>query len=427
MANNLNVEVIIKDQSVFKKKALIGYVKDELMRKTVLRIGSQITVFELEALQENVEVIFICELGRQHISELSGDGSTVNVSDVDLCIHIYRLNREGAIPDSIGCDDTETTAATHYMLPATSLHGLWESLIFDSNIKTDLLQYARSMLYLSKCGVNSQLISCNRVVLLHGPPGTGKTSLCKALAQKISVRMADIYPQAVLVEINSHGLFSKFFSESGKLVSRLFSKFAEMALDLRTLVFILVDEVESLAHSRASFTGNEPSDSIRVVNALLTHLDMLKEHCNVMILTTSNITGAIDIAFVDRADIKAFIPQPSPFAIYSIYHSCLQELLRVGIIIGTCPDIINDKKKFLDVQSETSNHIGIGNTEISLIELARESEGLTGRSLRKVPLRVLSTQLVPEKVVRIEEFITAMLTVVKQMKSEQNEINKNVK
>ena len=50
-----------------------------------------------------------------------------------------------------------------------------------------------------------------------------------------------------------------------------------------------------------------------------------------MILTTSNITGAIDIAFVDRADIRAFIPQPSSYAIYSIYHSCLQELLRVCI------------------------------------------------------------------------------------------------
>ena len=50
-----------------------------------------------------------------------------------------------------------------------------------------------------------------------------------------------------------------------------------MASDPRTLVFILVDEVESLAHSRASFSGNEPSDAIRVVNALLTHLDMLKE------------------------------------------------------------------------------------------------------------------------------------------------------
>ena len=71
--------------------------------------------------------------------------------------------------------------------------------------------------------------------------------------------------------------------------------------------------------------GSEPSDAIRVVNALLTQIDQIKryltpspvcsEHlgnqtslftvrcANVIILTTSNITGAIDLAFVDRLDL----------------------------------------------------------------------------------------------------------------------------
>jgi hypothetical protein len=40
------------------------------------------------------------------------------------------------------------------------------------------------------------------------------------------------------------------------------------------------------------------------VNALLTQLDRLRRHPNALVLTTSNITGAIDLAFVDRADIK---------------------------------------------------------------------------------------------------------------------------
>lgn len=56
----------------------------------------------------------------------------------------------------------------------------------------------------------------------QGPPGTGKTSLCHALAQKLSIRLSHRYRAGTLVEINSHSLFSKWFSESGKLVQRMF-------------------------------------------------------------------------------------------------------------------------------------------------------------------------------------------------------------
>ncbi len=72
-----------------------------------------------------------------------------------------------------------------------------------------------------------------------------------------------------------------------------------MVDDPRALVFVLVDEVESLAAARNQ--GNEPSDAVRVVNAVLTQLDNMKRLTNVLILTTSNISGMIDAAFVDRA------------------------------------------------------------------------------------------------------------------------------
>ena len=83
---------------------------------------------------------------------------------------------------------------------------------------------------------------------------------------------------------------------------------------------------------KAAASGAEPSDAIRVVNALLTQLDQLKTKENVLVLTTSNITEAVDVAFVDRADIKQYIGLPSAPARFLIVASCVRELMRVGIV-----------------------------------------------------------------------------------------------
>ena len=52
--------------------------------------------------------------------------------------------------------------------------------------------------------------------------------------------------------------------------------------------------MESLTAARAgALSGNEPSDALRVVNALLTQLDKLKHRKNVLIMSTSNLVQAI--------------------------------------------------------------------------------------------------------------------------------------
>lgn len=52
------------------------------------------------------------------------------------------------------------------------------------------------------------------------------------------------------MEVNAHSLFSKWFSESGKLVSKLFGAITELVEEPQALVFVLIDEVESLTAAR---------------------------------------------------------------------------------------------------------------------------------------------------------------------------------
>lgn len=231
--------------------------------------------------------------------------------------------------------------------------GLWDTLVFDEDlIKGSLLNYISSVMLFSEKKVNPQIITFQRLVLLHGPPGTGKTSLCRALAQKLAIRLSNRYTSGKLIEVSASALFSRFFSESAKLVSSLFEKIYEMTEDEESYICVLIDEVESLTTARSSTIGTEPSDAMRVVNVLLTQLDRLKTRPNVLLLTTSNLLEASDrllpfiqesyvvmltisAAFLDRADIIQYIGNPGSAAVYQILRSCLMELMRAGIVQAT--------------------------------------------------------------------------------------------
>ncbi|KAF7355125.1 Pachytene checkpoint protein 2 [Mycena sanguinolenta] len=349
-------------------------------------------------LASSVEQVLVCES--------SCPSHSLHISEMALQIHVYQpadTDSYEEFTNSSGTrqDDDETMAATVCELPNRGMEGLWNSLIYADDIKMKLLDYIHATLVFSDANVDFNLVSWNRVVLLHG---TGKTSLCRALAQKLSIRLSHRYSQARLLEINSHSLFSKWFSESGKLVQRLFSSITELVEEEDTFLVVLIDEVESLTAARAgAMAGTEPSDGLRVVNALLTQLDKLKHRKNVLIMSTSNLVKAIDSAFVDRADIVQYVDLPSREAIYDILRTCLCEIVARGIVSPiTVPTLKQAQMYELSALHPSDHPISASsgvdlrekskNLALRLLALAAQcrTQGMSGRALRRLPVLALA-------------------------------------
>ncbi|XP_017677904.1 PREDICTED: pachytene checkpoint protein 2 homolog isoform X2 [Lepidothrix coronata] len=378
----IHVEVHQKSSSVAKKEDIRMSVLKLLNRHTIVFGDYKWTEFDDSFLKNNVQSVSIVD------TELKlKDRQPIDLSKSSISLHIFHLNEEGPTSENLEEENEDITAAHHWVLPAAEFHGLWESLIYDSEVKANLLDYVTTTLLFSDKNVDSNLISWNRVVLLHGPPGTGKTSLCKALAQKLTIRLSYRYRYGQFIEINSHSLFSKWFSE-----------------------------VESLTAARSAFkAGTEPSDAIRVVNAVLTQIDQIKRYPNVVILTTSNITEKIDMAFVDRADIKQYIGPPSAAAIFRIYLSCLEELMKCQIIYP--------RQQLLTLRElEMIGFVENNVSRLSLVlkEISRRSEGLGGRVLRKLPF-LAHALYIQSPSVTMTTFLQALsLAVDKQFEERKN-------
>ncbi|KIJ70297.1 hypothetical protein HYDPIDRAFT_104991 [Hydnomerulius pinastri MD-312] len=397
----VHVEVRLAPKARRRMDIIQGLVRDYITQSyTRLALPSVLNGWETDpTLASSVE--------RISVAESSCHSSSLPLNEILLQIHTYQPSENDTVEEyanGSGADGGEDVlAASVCELPCRSWEGVWEGLIYADNIKLKLLDYIHATLVLSDANVDFNLVSWNRVVLLHGPPGTGKTSLCRALAQKLSIRLSHRYTQSRLLEINSHSLFSRWFSESGKLVQRLFNSIMEMVEDEDCFVVVLIDEVESLTAARAgAMAGTEPSDGLRVVNALLTQLDKLKHRKNVLVMSTSNLAKAIDSAFVDRADIIQYVDLPPREAIYEILRSSLCEFVLKGILNeASVPPLqtvlFMEEGGWLSApqqpdgagNSSYAQEEKVGKALLRLADKCRE-QGLSGRALRRLPVLALA-------------------------------------
>src|SRR5918993_1438878 len=140
-------------------------------------------------------------------------------------------------------------------------------------------------------------------LLMHGPSGTGKTLLAKAVATE---------SEANFISVRGPELLSKWVGESERGIREIFRRARQAAPCV-----IFFDEIDSIAMARGGGMGGEMGGGSigtndRVISQILTELDGISELHGVVVLAATNRPDMIDTALLrpGRFDRIVFVPNP---------------------------------------------------------------------------------------------------------------------
>ena len=187
-------------------------------------------------------------------------------------------------------------------------------------------------------------------ILLHGPSGTGKTMLAKAVATE---------SEANFISVKGPELISKWVGESERGIREIFRRARQASPCV-----IFFDEIDSIAPTRGGgMEGGVHSSTERMVSQLLTEMDGIQEIHGVVVLAATNRVDMIDTALLrpGRFDKIVYVPNPD----------------------------VKTRQKILEIHTK-SKPLG---RDVDLITIAEVTEGFSGADVSAVANTAVSLVL----------------------------------
>ena len=199
----------------------------------------------------------------------------------------------------------------------------------------------------------------DRGALLVGEPGTGKTSLARALAQEAGVNF-------IAVSASSDWMTGDGLSECILKMVETFGRARQLA---PTILF--VDEIDSMGN-REQFTGHNASWNTSFLDGLLTEMDGLRSRQGVVVIGATNDETRVDPALrrAGRLDRLIRLPRPNLQSLKQLYK------LALGLDHGLSDD---------DIEACASQSLGLTGADVErLARGARRRARLDGnRALQR--------------------------------------------
>ena len=250
---------------------------------------------------------------------------------------------------------------SHFKLPHAEFDSLWERIIVPAELKERLISQIL-LEFTVRREIERGALPLHGLILLAGPPGTGKTTLAKAAASKAAGFLNGRHPQ--FIEVEPHGLTSSSLGKSQREMHQFFNgTIAEFAK--QGPLIVLLDEVETMAVDRQKLSLEaNPIDVHRATDAVLASLDHLAaDYPDLIFIATSNFEAAVDGALLSRADVIIRIEKPDPEA---------------------CAAILSDTLSVMGKKWKKLTHLS---DQPSFKEAAKAAHGLDGRQIRKAVLQ----------------------------------------